>query len=593
MRRLRSFSVALVLIAAGAPAALAASQTDLTGPREAIAQRDFQAALTQLQSIVSGKDAVGEAFFLLGLAQSGLGQFPEAEISLNKALDQKYREPGAYVALALVLAHQGRIAEVEPLIDKPLSKAKQPEEKAHLKYGIGMAYLTAGSYSKAQEWLLGARFDDESNLEYRAALGDAYFKGQIYPLALAEYEAVWGVDTTRLDMLYRMADAYYQQQRLNEARPLLQEVLRRDSTYQDAYLQLANIYMISAESRPVDQAREDYLRALALYRQVRRVDPTVRPILISKNIAKVYYLLNAHDSAIVELQKAIETGANDPELRFYQGRSNMLLNNYTEAIDAFQGYITALETADPPHPWSRGDAEVFWRTAMCMEALNDSTLWPQIAQNYKRGMELDPDDERSISGLALALHRMGRFAEAAVEFEKLVLRYPDDARTLFNASLPYLESDNAEKAVEYLMRAAKNDTTSDSKYRARAYKLAGPRLIKMQRLADAQLCYKWLVEREPDVCDNHKWYGFSLFAAKNYAAAAVPLRRAYNCFATLMADNDCGYNDLRWWLSFALYEAGDKDESYKLAKKVVTCEASHSDAQNLMNRIDEEIVEEN
>jgi tetratricopeptide (TPR) repeat protein len=194
--------------------------------------------------------------------------------------------------------------------------------------------------------------------------------------------------------------------------------------------------------------------------------------------------------------------------------------------------------------------------------------------------------------LALSLHKLGRYAEAAVEFEKLVVKHPDDARYLFNASLPYMQLENNEKAVEYLMRAAENDTTTAESYRERGYKLAGPRLIKMSRTSEAQKCYQWLIEQEPDVCDHRQWYAFTLFAAKNYTAAAPHLQRAYRCFEQLNKDA-CKHNELRWWLAFALYESGKKDASYELCEKVVECDSSNKDAQDLMNRIDEEIIEEN
>lgn len=567
-----------------------AARPDLTAAQNALAVGDYAQVLALVEPLVVSGDANGEAYFLQAEAQRALGRLADAETSYNKALDDKYKEPGAYAGLAYTLIDLDRAAEVPDLVEKPLSKTKDVKQQAMLKHALGKAELALGNYSKAQEWLLGARYDDLDNLEYRAALGDAYYAGQILPLAIAEYEAVLEADSSQLDILYRLAETYYQQRRLNEARPLLTDLITKDSTYHSAYFMLANIYMIGAESLPLAQAREYYGRALALYRRVRVVDPEADPILVSKNIAKVYYLLNAHDSAIVELQNAINTGAEDPELEFYLGRSNMLLGNYVEAITAFRDYRAALEAATPPHQWTAGDAELFFRTAVCMEAAKDSSLMPEVAANYERAVELDPKDERAINGLALALHRLGRYLEAAVEFEKLVVTYPDDSRILFNAALPYLQTDNNEKAVEYLLRAAANDTTSDDRYRARAYKLAGPRLIKMQRNADAKMAYRWLVDNEPDVCDHYQWFGFTLFAEKNYSGAVPHLRRAYQCYEQ-RAPGGCGHNELRWWLAYALYEIAEKDDSYELCEKVVDCSPDNMDARNLINRIDEEIVE--
>jgi len=567
-----------------------AVKADLTPVRAALEAKDYDKVLSLIQPLIAAGESSGEAYYLLGSAQMGKGNWAEAETSLNQAREKKYQEPEALLALAQVLIRVGRPADVESVLTKPLGKAKGPKEAAPYKHMLGQAALAMGRYSDAQTWLLGARVDDEDNLEYRMALGEAYFRGQVYPLAASEYEAILAADSNRVDVMYRLAETYYQLRRLSDAKPLLVKVLERDSTYHEAYFKLANIYMIVAQSRPGPEAQALYKAALSLYRKVRDVDPKADPVLVAKNIATVYYLLNAHDSAIVELQRAIETGAKDPELSFFLGRSNMLLGRYQEAITAFAGYRQARESADPPQPWAAADAELFWRTAMCMEALKDSTLLLQIADNYRRAAELDPNDDRSIGGLALTLHKLGRYTEAAVEFEKLVVRHPNDARTLFNAALPYLQSDNNEKAVEYLMRSAASDTSAEATFRSKAYKLAGPRLIKMQHISEAQQAYKWLMDREPNVCENVQWYGFSYFSQKNYPAAVPALRRALKCFEA-SGDNPCRYNEPRWWLAYALYETGEKDESYKMCEKVIQCDPKYADAKKLMDRIDDEIVE--
>ena len=590
-------SAGLLLLALGAVSLLAepaqaAVKPDLSPIQSAVQSRNFQGALDLLAPILSADDKNGEALYWQGEAMSGLAKWAEAEQAYAKAVDNKYREPEAYVGRSNALIALGRAAEVGPLLAKPLEKPKTPKIAAMLKNCWGRAQFALGDYSTAQEKLLGARYDDEQNLQYRVDLGDAYYKGQVYPLAATEYEAVLAADSSRLDVMFKLADAYYQQRRLNEARPILIDLLRKDSTFHEAYFRLANIYMLAAMSKPVNEATELYKAALSLYRRVRIVDPKADPILVVKNIATVYYLLNAHDSAIVELQKAIQAGATDPELLFYLGRSSMLLGQYDKAIDAFASYRKKLEDAQPPHEWVAADAELFWRTAICMESKKDSTLMPQIADNYRRAVDLDPKDERSIGGLALAYHKLGRYAEAAVEYEKLIVRHPTDSRHLFNASLPYMQLNNNEKAVEYLLRAAENDTTAGKIYLERGYKLAAPRLVKMQRFADAQKCYRWLMEREPDVCDHRQWYGFTFFAVKDYAGAIPVLQKAYKCFESTK-EPPCKYNELRWWLAYALFSTGEKDASYKLCEKVVQCDPGHKDAKDLMRLIDEQIIEKN
>lgn len=583
------------LIVFGAAGPLWATKAELLPTRSAFDAGDYDKALSQLQAVMNAGEQSGEAYYLLGAIQLGKENWTEAEAALAQAVKEKrYTEHEALIAYGRALIKTNKAAEVAALLEKPLAKTKDTKKAAGLKHILGLAEMANGNYSKAQEWLLGARVDDEDNVEYREALGDAYYAGQIFPLALGEYEAVMAADSTRLDLIFRVAQAYYQQRRLAEARPMLLELLKRDSTFDEAYYLLANIYMIGAQSKSGGDPVAQYKNALSLYRKVREVDADANPVLVAKNIAKVYYLLNAHDSAIVELQNAINTGATDPELYFYLGRSNQLLGNHQAAIDAFQKYRQLREAEAPPYLWTREDAELFSRMARSMEALKDSSLALQIAENYKRAGELNPEDPDIVGKQAMALHTAERYPEAAVEFEKLVQKSPDDPRVLFNASLPYLKMQNNGRAVELLMRAAELDTTSDAAYRGRAYKISGPILVNLGRLADAQKAYKWLMDHEPGVCDHLQWYAFTYFGQKQYQSAMPHLKRAYQCFES-KTPNGCGHNELRWWLAYATYETAasdtQKDEAYKLCELVVKCKPDHKDAKTLMDRIDEEIEE--
>ena len=285
----KSFGLALCVglcLSLGTAQAYAA-RPDLTAAKDALAAGDYAQVLALVEPLVASDGANGETFYLQGEAQRALGRVSEAETSYRKAIDDKYKEPEVYVGLAYALIDLDRAAEVPDLVEKPLSKAKDVKQQAMLKHALGKAELALGNFSKAQEWLLGARYDDLESLEYRADLGHAYYEGQILPLAIAEYEAVLEADSSRLGILYRLAETYYQQRRLNEARPLLTNLITKDSTYHSAYFMLANIYMIGAESLPLAQAREYYGLALSLYRRVRMVDPDADPILVAKNIAKV------------------------------------------------------------------------------------------------------------------------------------------------------------------------------------------------------------------------------------------------------------------------------------------------------------------
>ena len=108
-----------------------------------------------------------------------------------------------------------------------------------------------------------------------------------------------------------------------------------------------------------------------------------------------------------------------------------------------------------PHAQKEKTAKVFV-TIGTMLATNESRL--QEALKYAtRGVELLPSLANSHNSRGSVLHKMGRVAEAKVEFEEAIKWNPNYANAHFNLGLVLYQGREVEKAVKQFQRTLQAD----------------------------------------------------------------------------------------------------------------------------------------
>src|SRR5580704_488438 len=113
------------------------------------------------------------------------------------------------------------------------------------------------------------------------------------------------------------------------------------------------------------------------------------------------------------------------------------------------------------------DVETLWRTTIarnpsCWMAysnlgslLSGMGLTDEAIQNFRKALELRPDQTKDRNNLGKALLQQGRFAEAMDEFQAALRISPTDPVTENNIGAAYLQKDDVENALDHLGKAVR------------------------------------------------------------------------------------------------------------------------------------------
>ncbi len=578
--------VAVLLVVIVLADSAAASKVDLDPAKAAIADGRWQEAVDLLIAAEKSDSRNNELVRLLGDAYTGLNDWGNAKKWYERALKLKGGDKVARLALGRTLVKLGKSDEAISVLKKGLEKARKDPEKARFNGAIGEALISAGNCNDAQQYLLTANIQDESVIDYRRLLGDAYFECGVYSLANIEYKAVLKTDSANCLMYYRIGKGLFLERQFQQALVSFQEAFLCDTTYTPVYYDLALLYVLSARSQHGQKSVDYYKNALYYFERYRDVWPDSNKVLVAKNVSLAYYYLGNAEKAAEELARAIEVGVDDPELLFLLGRSLQYLAydtlitraeaeaKFTDAIQRFDEYEAALTDADT------ATAELYQRRAGCRYAITriDSNLaadegWLQQTLNdYYKAIELDSTDARSISTVATILNGkvLKRYEEAKPYFDRMTELFPDEATYWFNAALPRLNLKQESEALPFLQMAMEKDTTAAGRVRKAAEEIASPILLKSGNLAEARKMYKTQIGADPNNCEKRQWLAYTYYApavdaktagqdADAKFLAAIPyLERAYNCYKKNGA-SPRKMRDIMLWLATAHTMKGEPD----------------------------------
>ncbi|OQB79880.1 MAG: tetratricopeptide repeat protein [Planctomycetes bacterium ADurb.Bin126] len=137
-----------------------------------IEQGFYDQAVGQIQSVVKTHPDVGEAVFLLAVAQEKNKQLDLALENYHKAYALDDRNPTAVTSAAEVLVQLGRVEEAQRHVESYLSTLKDDPTIHEI---AGRLALMAGQTHKAVEYYRRAQNLDHQNIPYRESLARAYF----------------------------------------------------------------------------------------------------------------------------------------------------------------------------------------------------------------------------------------------------------------------------------------------------------------------------------------------------------------------------------------------------------------------------------
>jgi len=552
---------------------------------DALTRHDTAQVLTLLEDGMKLDPAYAPNYYLKGRIFYARGQMDQALAEFDTALDKKSKLYEAMYYKGLVLLKQGKLDEAEKVFNTGIKKAK--DEKALFHNGLGLVLLEKKQYTDADVEFRKASTVGPDRAEYHANLGDANYYAQFYPLAISEYNRVIEMDTTFLDVYFRLARAYVAQNQYNDALEQLRVVLTRDSMYTYAWKEIGKLYtMAGLSANDRDTKVQRFTEAIGSYRKYLELSHDSTDGEVFFNIGRSFFNLGGFPEADSAFEQVLKMGDEPRNIYLYLGRGYIAEKKYEQGIETLKKHLQMLAAEDPDWTPGPAEADVYRRIGDGYKAQED---WSNAAENYIKAAELEPDDARTAVEAAVALHQLQDFPRALEYYQKRIDLGPDSWNVYMNAAYCSINLEDFEQAVQYLQKVVELDST-----RVKAYALLSD--AYMLRLQDCENGIKWTekwLAMDTGNCDAMKTMGVGYFVGicpPNYLKAVNYFDQALKCYKA-GGTGDCGNVDIIVYIAQAyhlyaadLLEHNKKQESKQYFKnafdwynKCLKCDPGNAD----------------
>lgn len=392
-----------------------------------------------------------------------------------------------------VLLAEGSKDQAGPLVDEILKKAPQDEEALRIRAGLRLESGHTEAVRAAVEdykWLL-QRHSTDPKLHYE--LGQA--RGRLGELAVAKSEFREAIRLQsnylaprlgliqlaftehKLDEAVHLADELISEQPLNSQGRLLKVVaLREMRKYADARSELRHILQASPKEGAaylqlglLEIEQKNYPGAEAAFKKLQDLGNDASA---TYGLAVMYSERGQLDKATEILKKELEKYPKHPLFHQLLAAIAIQTQDYDRAIGEYRVLLTMdpsnkslyLQLAEALH--LKGDTNGYIATLEQAQKLFPRDLMPTLVlatalervgrrdaaiQQYRRAMELQPDDPRVLNNLAFAMVETdGNLDEALRLAERAVQRVPDQPTFVDTLGWIYVKKKMTASAVQVL-----------------------------------------------------------------------------------------------------------------------------------------------
>lgn len=392
------------------PAELAAKHEQA---RQALSAGRFQEAVALYREVEQALPELAGPKLNLGMAYYLAGQYPQAVEKLEAALSQ----------------------------DPALTRGW---------LFLGASYLQMGEAAKALGPLKRSVQAEPRNLQARQMLGDACLAAEDFWAALEQFQELVQLDSELPRAWYGLGRAYE-----GLAQASFQEL--EEKAPESAYW-----FALVADAR---MAEQQYRSAFYLYRQALERDPHLRGIHVA--LSRIYRSTGKPEQwAVQEEEREMELGVPDCQQEplvcaFLEGRFQQLL----EAAQKEGGTPRSLFWQC--RAYNQLATAAFAKLAQLPPSLELHQLLAEIhmtqgryrdaAGEWKKALELAPEQEEIRQELALALYLSRDYEGARPLVDQLLARRPGSPQLNFLAGDILLNQERAREAVPFLLKALEAD----------------------------------------------------------------------------------------------------------------------------------------
>lgn len=563
---LAGLAVVMILWATG-PGSAAVLKPEIA---EALARHDTTQVLALIDNELKIDPSNGEYYLLRGRILYARGKYPEALVELERALKIKTTRFSALYYKGLILLKQNKLDEAKAAFEEGVKKAR--DEKALFHNGMGLYLIATGQYADADVQFRKASQVGPDQAEFHANLGDANYYAKIYPLAISEYNATIAMDTTFLDVYFRLARAYVAQGQFNEALDQLRIVLTRDSLYTYAWKEIGKLYTLAGLSaRDQETKSQRFKEAIGSYRKFFNLSHDSTDGEPFYNLGRAYFNLSAYAEADSAFQQVLATGNVPPSIYLYLGRCKIGQEQYEPGIEYLKKHLAWLNERTPgtEENGSGDEADILRRIADAYKTIDN---YDSAAIYYVAATSMDTTNAKALFDAAVSYHQLKDYTQALTFYEKRIALGPDAWNVYLNAAYCTLNLGDYEKAMSYLRKVVELDTANE-----KAYPLLSS--TSVYQLKNCEEGVKWtqkLLERDPANCDALQSMGYLYFGGicqNDYLKAVGYFTRALEC-GRKKGVGDCTNASLMLYIAQAnhfhavnLAEAKQKAESKKFFKE--------------------------
>ncbi len=255
--------------------------------------------------------------------------------------------------------------------------------------------------------------------------------------AIDAYKKAYALDPESPIIGERLAEMYWESQRVNEAITEAQALLKQNPNDLPTRRLLGRIYLRQLGELTSAAQSDMAERAIEQYKEVYRLDPTDTESALW--LARLYRLRNEHDKAEEVLRGLLK---EDPENEAAVEQLTQLLLDEGKSEDA----VSLLEgiTGRNPSPTLLD---------LLGDAYSQNHDLRKAEEAYRKAADLDPSESSHLRGLGQTLLTEEKYSDALTVYQKLSDLMPDDADVYLRLGQIYRQLNKLDLAEQSLLKA--------------------------------------------------------------------------------------------------------------------------------------------
>ena len=408
MNKLKFFSVAFF-----ASFTLVNAQ-DIDQAKKAIDAEQFEKAKTILKSLLQAKPSNGTASFLLGNVYMSQKELDSAKIYYQKGITGSDGAKLNYIGLGQLDLEAKNQTAAQSNFDIAIKDAKRKD--ATVPTYIARAYMNISKpdYKNAITILERAKIDSPQNADLLLALGDAYYLENKQNEAYSSYRSAFQIDPTMLRAKMQLGVLLKGAKSYDLAINSFNEVIAINPNYGPVYRELAETYYKWGRNKPSKAA--EYMQ-LAISNYDKYMSMTDYSLASRMRRADFLVLLKNWPELEKEAYKMIELDKVNPRIYRYLAYSAFENGNVDVALKSLESFIS-----NPNSKVIAKDyiylAEIKFKKAIAADGLTmDPTLYASGLVDLKKALELEPLATEDLNDIGKKLFSKKFYKEAAPIFE--------------------------------------------------------------------------------------------------------------------------------------------------------------------------------